>query len=229
MSSPLLQLSREDAFWGGCLLAHQLISIMGLWCLMQLMRSKEKSETVERKACKGLLLTKKYLFTISPVWNLRKKPSFLLTKTVSTIKISHSSFTALSVPRNLQIMVEAVVGVMASRTRMQSLSHCSSYTSVTSSVVALAPFPYFTRDLWWEIHYTLSGAQALWWTAQTKDGIKTESLHSNPVRQAGLMVTADLIITAPVKTGTYDSQKWLSTLGTWNLAFINFSWHHNNH
>lgn len=29
------------------------------------MRSKEKSKTVERKACKGLLLTKKYLFTFS--------------------------------------------------------------------------------------------------------------------------------------------------------------------
>lgn len=65
------------------------------------------------------------------------------------IKISHSSYTALSEPQNLQIMLDPVVGVTALRhhNSIFVLLHIS-YTSVTSSsVLGLTLLPYLTRDL----------------------------------------------------------------------------------
>lgn len=182
---------------------------------MQLMRSKKKGKTVGRKACKGLWLTKKYLFTISPAWNLRKKPSFLLTKSVFKKKISHSSHTALSQPQNLQIMVDPVAGVTAFRQQNSVFLPLQiPYASVTSphTVLNTASLPH-----WGCMNVNrlnVKWCKALWGTAWTKGAIKIENLHSNPVRQVKLVVTVDLIITTCVKKRLYGSQKWLSILGT---------------
>lgn len=64
------------------------------------------------------------------------------------IKISHSSYTALSEPQNLQIRVDPLVGVTAFRHQNSLFVPLKiSYTSVTSSVLGLTLLPYLTRDL----------------------------------------------------------------------------------
>lgn len=148
---------------------------------MQLMRSRKRSRPGERKACKGFLLTKKYLATVSSVWDLREKPGFQLTKTVFIIKISAAE------PQILE--VDPGVGVTALRSQNCSLVPGQFFLN-------LLPLPciQLRGDVCWWIHPTWNAAQTLWWLARTKDGKRTENLPSNPVRKAGLMVPGNLII-----------------------------------
>lgn len=64
------------------------------------------------------------------------------------MKISHSSYTALSEPQNLQIMVDPVAGVTAFTHQNSAFVPLQiPYASVTSTVLGLTSLPYLTGDL----------------------------------------------------------------------------------
>lgn len=191
----------------------QLISIMGLGFQMQLMRSKERSRTVERKACEGFLLTRKYLSAASSVWDLREKPSFQLTKTVVMIKIPAVE------PQGLQ--VDPVVGVTALNSSFDSVQDFLNLNYLCTAFIA-APLPH--KGCVMVNTSLIKCCTDTVMSCTDKRWQKNRKANQQSCEESWFDGSCKSDNHSGVKTGLFGSEKRLSALGTWNLAFISFSW-----